>query len=142
MLTCVKLNDGFQFELLFRVPSDEKPITKVQIGPYLFQERYLPKKILGGLWTAGGPETEFFMHKSSPPRWSRLAWEVLTDQEGSPTFLSWTGNLEPRQVGVFRFISMFPPGGLRSGLVISQGNAIIHYGVNGPNYERFEKHDH
>lgn len=142
MLTCVKLNDGFQFELLIRVPRDENPVTKVQIGPYHFQDQYIPKKVLGGLLTAGGPETGFFMHKSAPPRWSRVYWEVLADQPGSPTFLTWTGSLEGGNVGVFRFISNFPPGGLRAGLVITQGNGQLHFGVNGPNYERFEKHEH
>jgi hypothetical protein len=142
MLTCVKLNDGFQFELLIRVPRDEKPITMVQIGPYLFQDQYIPKKALGGLITVGGPENAFLMHKSAPARWSRLAWEVKADQPGSPTYITWTGNLEPGNVGVFRFISMFPPGGLRAGLVITQGSVTLHFGVNGPNYERFEPHHH
>jgi hypothetical protein len=142
MLTCVKLNDGFQFELLIRVPRDENPITKVQIGPYLFRENYVPKKAWGGLLTLGGPESGFFMHKSAPPRWSRIGWEVFLDQPGSPTFLSWTGNLEPGKTGVFRFISMFPPGGLRAGLILTQGNLPVNYGVNGPNYERFEESHH
>ena len=142
MLTCVKLNDGFQFELLIRVARDENPVTKIQIGPYLFQDRYIPKKALGGLFISGGPENCFFMHKSAPPRWSRLTWEVMENQAHSPVYLSWTGILEPGNVGVFRFISMFPPGGLRAGMVIHQGNTVLHYGVNGPNYERFEKHDH
>jgi hypothetical protein len=142
MLTCVKLNDGFQFELLIRVPRDEEPITKVQIGPYLFRDQYIPRKALGGLLTLGGPESGFLMHKSAPPRWTRLAWEVLRDEPGSPTFLSWSGSLEPGDVGVFRFISNFPPGGLRAGLVLSKGDATLHFGINGPNYERFEKHGH
>ena len=142
MLTCVKLNDGFQFELLIRVPKDESPITKVQIGPYLFREDYIPKKALGGLLTRGGPELALFMHKSAPPRWTRLTWEVFPDQPGSPTFLTWSGNLEPGRTGVFRFISMFPPGGLRAGLVLTQGSEQLHFGVNGPNYERFEGNHH
>jgi hypothetical protein len=142
MLTCLRLNDGYQFELLIRVPRDEEPITKVQIGPYLFREKYVPKKALVGLLTVGGPENGFMMHKSAPPRWSRLFWEILSDQPGSPTFLSWTGSLEPGRTGVFRFISMFPPGGLRAGLVLAQGNQIHNFGVNGPNYERFEKDHH
>jgi hypothetical protein len=142
MLTCVRSNDGYQFELMIRVPRNENPITCVQIGPYLFQEKYIPKKTLGGLWISGGPENCFLMHKSSPPRWSRIAWEVKTDQPGSPTFMAWTGNLEPGDTGVFRFISAFPPGGLRAGLIITQGNDILNFGVNGPNYERFEVHHH
>jgi hypothetical protein len=142
MLTCVKLNDGFQFELLIRVPRNENPITKVQIGPYLFRDKYIPKKSLGGLLTLGGPETAFFMHKSAPPRWSRINWEVYEDLQDCPTYLSWTGNLEPGRTGVFRFISMFPPGGLRAGMILTQGNQQLHFGVNGPNYERFEKGHH
>jgi hypothetical protein len=142
MLTCVRLNDGFQFELLVRVARDEQPITKVLIGPYLFQDKYIPKKALGGLITLGGPENGFLMHKSAPARWTRLAWEAKYDQPGCPTYLSWSGNLEPGNVGVFRFLSMYPPGGLRAGLVITQGNGTLHYGVNGPNYEQFEIKHH
>ncbi len=143
MLTCVHVNDGYQFELLIRVPLDEQPITKVQIGPYLFRSNFVPRKRLGGLIMAGGPENSLFMHKSAPPRWSRIRWEVLEDQPGTPVYLTWTGGLDPGSVGVFRFISLFPPGGLRAGLVLTQGSTQLNYGVNGPNYERFEAgHDH
>ncbi len=145
MLTCVQVNDGYQFELMIRLPADAEPVTKIRIGPFYFREQYQPRPILGGLLTVGGPENAFWMHKSSPPRWSRIGWEVLMNEPETPAYLTWTGNLEPGGVGVFRFISLFLPGGLRQGLTLFSGvvgDRIERYGVTGPNYEKFERHEH
>jgi hypothetical protein len=142
MLTCIGTNDGYQFELMLRVGIDENPITKIRVGPFHFKDEYTPKPILGGLFMKGGPENCFWMHKSAPPGWSRVRWEVVYDEPDSSTYLTWTGNLAPGSIGVFKFISIYMPGGLRTGLTLFQGENETHYGVSGPNYEKFEKHQH
>jgi hypothetical protein len=142
MLTCVQKNDGYQFELMVQVAQDEREITKVRVGPYNFQDKHRPRPILGGLLSAGGPESAFWMHVSSPPGWSRIQWEIANDEPDAPVYLSWTGHLIPGATGVFRFLSMYKPGGLRAGLIIYRGADKVFYGVTGPNYERFEVHTH
>lgn len=144
MLTCISVSDGYQFELLLRVGREEPAITRVRIGPYFFKKEYTPTKILGGLLTVGGPENAMLMHKSVPPRWSRLGWEVKSVDQTEATYIAWHGSLGPGQVGVFRFVSLLPPGGLRVGLEIDAGRTTENYGVSGPNYEHYEvkQHDH
>lgn len=142
MLTCVQKNDGYQFELLIRVAQNEAEVTKVRIGPYFFKDQYKPTPIVGGLLTKGGPENTFWMHQSAPPGWSRLRWETALDEPEQPTYLAWDGHLIPGGTGVFRFISLFKPGGLRVGMILYRGNDKQFLGVTGPNYERFDKHGH
>ncbi len=142
MLTCVQKNDGYQFELLIRVGLSEAPITKVRIGPYFFKDEYKPAPMLGGLLSKGGPENAFWMHQSAPPGWSRIRWENAPDEPGEPTYLAWVGNLAPGSTGVFRFISLFKPGGLRVGMILYRGKETEFLGVTGPNYERFDKSGH
>jgi len=142
MLTCIGTNDGYQFELMLRVGIDENAITKIRVGPFHFKDEFTPKPILGGLFMKGGPENCIWMHKSAPPGWSRVRWEVVRDEPDNSTYLTWTGNLAPGSIGVFKFISIYMPGGLRTGLTLFQGESETHYGVSGPNYEKFEKHQH
>jgi len=142
MLTCVQKNDGYQFELMIQVGPEEKEITKIRIGPYNFRKAYRPKPILGGFMSRGGPETDFWMHGSAPGGWSRIHWEIAPDEPGEPVYLAWTGRLGPNSMGVFRFISLYRPGGLRAGLLIYRGSEVEHIGVNGPNYEPYEEHHH
>ena len=142
MLTCVQMNDGYQFELMVQVPFDDREITKISIGPYRFRKEYRPSPMLGGMLSRGGPESAFIMHKSSPPGWSRLRWETRTDEPDEPAYLTWEGHLKPGSTGVFRFISFYKPGGLRAGMIIWRGDDKQYLGVTGPNYERFEEHDH
>ncbi len=142
MLTCVQKNDGYQYELMVRVGPNDNPITKIKIGPYKFQNQYKPKYTLGGLLQVDGPENGFFMHVSSPQAWTRVRWEIAADEQDNPAYLVWEGKLEHGQVGIFRFISLYRPGGLKAGLTIYRGNAKELYGVTGPNYEPFEVHAH
>ncbi|HEY3329561.1 MAG TPA: hypothetical protein VGK19_06030 [Capsulimonadaceae bacterium] len=143
-LTTIAKPDGFQFELMLNVGADEKEITRVRIGPYHFKDEFRPKAILGGLIASGGPESAFWMHKNVPPRWSRPKWVIAEDEPDQPLYLEWNGHLAPGDMGVIRFISIYPPGGLRAGLVIYRGQEPTYYGVTGPNYEQFEigSHDH
>lgn len=142
MLTCIQKNDGYQFELMVRVAQTERTITKIKIGPYKFRDEYKPSAILGGLIQKGGPENAFIMHVSAPPGWSRLRWEAAHSEHGTPAYLVWEGSLEPGHVGIFRFISLYRPGGLKAGLTIYRDDVTEHYGVTGPNYEHFEHHNH
>lgn len=141
MLTCIQTNDGFQYELLLRATEGTSPITKIRIGPYALLEKYRPKSSVFGL-TRGGPENAFLMHKSGPRGWSRLRWEVAENEPGSPTYLVSTGLLKPGTQGMFRFISMQHPGGLRTNLEVWRGESRRDCGVSGPNYEQFMVHDH
>ncbi len=141
MLTCVASNDGFQYELLLRADEGKPAITKVRIGPYFFRPDYQPKPLFLGL-TRGGPEAAFWMHKSVARGWSRLRWEVAVDEPETPTYLVSTGTLMPGASALFRFVSFFPPGGLRTGLEVYRGGARRDYGVSGPNYENFLRGGH
>lgn len=140
-LTCVAGNDGFVFELLLRADEGKPAITKIRIGPYLFRPDYQPKPLFLGL-TSGGPEPGFWMHKSAPRGWSRLHWEVALDEPDAPTYLVSTGTMMPGTQGMFRFVSFFPPGGLRAGLELHRGKEHWDCGVTGPNYEKFLRGDH
>ena len=137
-LTTVSKPDGFQYELLLEVHDGEREITCVRIGPYKFKNEYRPKAMLGGIITSGGPENCFWMHRGVPPRWSRPKWIIAEDEPDQPVYIQWNGHLAPGELGVIRFISIYPPGGLRAGLVIYRGEDISSYGVTGPNYEQFE----
>ena len=141
MLTCVASNDGFMYELLLRADEGKASITQIRIGPYFFRPDYQPKPLFLGL-TSGGPEAAFWMHKSVARGWSRLRWEVALDEPDSPTYLVSTGTLPPGTQGLFRFVSFFPPGGLRAGLEVHRGNERKDYGVTGPNYEKFLRGEH
>jgi hypothetical protein len=142
MLTCVQKNDGYQFELMVQVARDERAVTKIRIGPYNFRTECRPTPLLGGLMSRGGPENNFWMHRSAPSGWSRIRWEIANDEPESPVYLTWEGRLEPGSMGVFRFISLYRPGGLRAGMIIYRDTEIENLGVNGPNYEKFESHGH
>lgn len=141
-LTTVSRPDGFQYELMIRVGPDEPEITKIRIGPYNFKPQYRPRPMLGGLLNSGGPENIFWMHRSTPPGWSRPKWEQAVDEPGEPFYIAWSGHLDPGKIGVFRFLSIFPPGGLRAGLVIYRGDEVTKLGVTGPNWEKFEVGGH
>jgi len=141
MLTCVASNDGFMYELLMRADEGKPAITCLRLGPYYFRPDYQPKALFLGL-TRGGPETAFWMHKSVPGGWSRLRWEVALNEPDSPTYLVSNGNLEAGTQGLFRFVSFFPPGGLRTGLEVYRGGVRKDYGVSGPNYEKFLRGEH
>ncbi len=140
-LTCVASNDGFLFELLLRAEEGKPAITKIRIGPYFFRPEYQPKPLFLGL-TSGGPESGFWMHKSVPRGWSRLHWEVALNEHDSPTYLVSTGTLLPGTQAMFRFVSLFPPGGLRAGLELYRGDEHWDCGVTGPNYEKFLSGEH
>jgi len=43
---------------------------------------------------------------------------------------------------LFRFVSFFPPGGMRTGLEVYRGDGRKDYGVSGPNYEKFLQGEH
>ena len=141
MLTCVANNDGFMYELLMRADEGKPAITRLRLGPYLFRPEYQPKPLFLGL-TSAGPEAAFWMHKSVPRGWSRLRWEVALNEPDEPTYLVSTGALAPGTQGLFRFVSFFPPGGLRTGLEVYRGDARKDYGVSGPNYENFLRGEH
>jgi len=141
MLTCVASNDGFLYELVITAAEDRPAITKIRIGPYLFRSDYKPRPGILGL-SQGGPESAFWMHKRSPRGWGRLHWEVDENEPDSPVYLACEGNLAPGAEGLFRFLSLFPPGGLRTGLQMFRGSQHWDVGVAGPNYERFLRHEH
>ena len=141
MLTCVASNDGFMYELLLRADEGKPAITRIRLGPYLFRPDYQPKPLFLGL-TSGGPESAFWMHKSVPRGWSRLRWEVALNEPDAPTYLVSTGDARAGNQGMFRFVSLFPPGGLRAGLEVYRGDARKDYGVSGPNYEKFLRGEH
>jgi hypothetical protein len=141
MLTCRAGSDGFLYELVLRADEGKPAITKIRIGPYFFRKDYTPQPMPFGL-TRGGPESGFWMHKRAPRGWSRLHWEVAESEPEAPTYLVSTGTLAPGMQGLFRFVSLFPPGGLRAGLEVYRGNEHWDCGVSGPNYEKFMRHDH
>ena len=142
MLTCVQKSEGYRYELLVQVGSDEDPITKIRLGPYRFRPEYRPIPMFGGFISRGGPENAFLMHAGSPPGWSRPRWEIAKDEEDEPIYLAWEGRIDRGSTGVFRFLSFFKPGGLRAGLEIHRGKSVQRCGVTGPNYERFEHPSH
>ena len=141
MLTCTRSGDGFEYEVLMRAQEGLPAITKVRIGPYLFKPEFQPRKGTFGLMT-GGPENGFWMHKATPRGWSRLNWEVAETEPDRPAYLVSRGLLTPGEQGIFRFVSQFPPGGLRAGLEVSRHDDRRFYGVTGPNYEHFLSGDH
>ncbi len=141
MLTCTASNDGFLYELLLRAPEGQAAITKIRLGPYHFRPDYQPKALFLGL-TRGGPEAAFWMHKRVPRGWSRLRWHIAVNEPGSPTYLISEGTLRPGTSGMFQFVSLFAPGGLRAGLELYRGETHTDVGVTGPNYERFLQGDH
>ena len=141
MLTCAANNDGFLYELLLRADEGKPALSKIRLGPYLFRPEYQPKPLALGL-TRGGPESAFWMHKSVPRGWSRLHWEVAFDEAGTPTYLVSVGTLLPGASGLFRFVSFFPPGGMRTGLELYRGDSRYDCGISGPNYERFLRGEH
>ncbi len=144
MLTCTANNDGFLYELLLRADEGKQAITQIRLGPYFFRPEYQPKPLgpaLLGL-TRGGPESAFWMHKSVPRGWSRLHWQVAVSEAQTPTYLVSSGTLLPGASGLFRFVSFFPPGGLRTGLELYRGASRYDCGVSGPNYERFLRGEH
>jgi len=141
MLTCTAVNDGFLYELLLRADEGRPAITKIRIGPFFFKPEYQPRPLALGL-TRGGPESAFWMHKRAPRGWSRLRWQVAADEVGSPVYLASEGTLRPGEQGIFQFVSMFPPGGLRTGLELFRGKEHWDCGVSGPNYEHFLQAEH
>jgi len=141
MLTCTANNDGFLYELVLRATEGQPAITQIRIGPYAFRPDYRPRPLMLGL-SRGGPESAFWMHKRVPPGWSRLRWHVALDEPGSPTYLVSEGVLKPGKQGLFQFVSLFAPGGMRAGLEVHQGREHKDCGVTGPNYERFLEGDH
>jgi hypothetical protein len=141
MLTCVATNDGFMYELLLRAEEGKPAITQIRLGPYDFRPEYQPKPLFLGL-THGGPENAFWMHKSVPRGWSRLHWQVALNEPDAPTYLVSSGTLLPGTQGLFRLVSFFPPGGLRTGLELYRGSSRYDCGVSGPNYERFLRGEH
>ena len=141
MLTCTAGNDGFIYELLLRADEGKPDITRLRLGPYFFRPDYQPHPLPLGL-SRGGPESAFWMHKSVPRGWSRLRWEVAFNEPDTPTYLVSSGALAPGASGVFRFLSFFPPGGLRAGLEVYRGDARRDFGVSGPNYEKFLRGEH
>ena len=141
MLTCTASNDGFLYELQLRAEIGKPSITRIRVGPYYFRPDYQPRPFLVGL-TKGGPESAFWMHKRAPRGWSRLRWEVATDEPDSPTYLVSEGTLQAGEQGIFQFLSFYPPWGLRAGLEVYRGpREHTDYGVCGPNYERFIHHE-
>lgn len=141
MLTCTAVNDGFLYELLLRAPEGKPSITKIRVGPYFFKPEYQPRPLPFGL-TSGGPEAAFWMHKRAPRGWSRLRWQVAVDEPESPTYLVSEGTLAAGEQGIFQFVSMFPPGGLRTGLELYRGREHWDCGVSGPNYEHYLTGEH
>ncbi|MDR3709681.1 MAG: hypothetical protein P4L33_15395 [Capsulimonadaceae bacterium] len=137
-LTTVAKPDGFQYELMLSAATTEKAVTRIRLGPYHFDAGHRPKVALGGLVSMGGPESSLLMHRASPARWSRPRWVEAVDEADHPVYLEWNGYLAPGTVGVIRFLSIYPPGGLRTGLSITRGNETTCYGVTGPNYEHLE----
>ncbi len=141
MLTCTASPDGFLYELVLRAAEGQPAITRVRLGPYFFRPEHQPHPFVLGL-TSGGPESAFWMHKRAPRGWSRLRWEVAHDEPDTPTYLAWHGTLAPGTQGLFQFVSLFAPGGLRTGLELRRGDARYDCGVTGPNYEKFGRAEH
>ena len=141
MLTCTASNDGFLYEMVIRADEGLPAITKIRIGPYDFRPDYKPHPLPLGL-TKGGPESGFWLHKRVPRGWSRLRWEIAVNEPGEPTYLVSNGTLRPGTQGLFQFVSLFPPGGMRAGLEVSRGDTHRDCGVSGPNYEKFLTHGH
>jgi hypothetical protein len=141
MLTCVATSDGYLYELVISAVEGQPAITKIRIGPYLFQPGYQPHPGPLG-FSRGGPESAFWMHKRTPRGWGRLRWEVANEEPEAPAYLACDGNLQPGSQGLFQFISLYPPGGMRVGLEVYRGSQHSDVGVSGPNYERFLQHEH
>jgi hypothetical protein len=135
-LSCTASGDGFLFELPLNADPNLPPITKVRLGPYFFKPEYQPKPLALGL-SAGGPESGFWLHKKTPWGWSRWHWEVDTSQAEPAFYLVTSGVLSPGKRGIFQFVSIYPPGGLRAGLEVYRDDQHVDYGVTGPNYEHF-----
>lgn len=140
-LDCVQTANGFQYELLLRAPEGLPAITKIRLGPYFFRPEFQPRPFsfpfnLLGL-SRGGPEAGFWMTARTPRGWSRWHWEVAEDEVDSPAYLAATGTLAPGAAGLFKFVSFYAPGGLRTGLELWRGGTHRDCGVSGPNYERF-----
>ena len=141
MLTCTQINDGFLYELQVHAAEGQEPITKIKIGPYYFKESYRPRP--GFMFIMiGGPDNGFWMHKSSPRGWSRITWEVDMDDPEHPAYIVSKGTLNPGTQGLFQFVSIYKPGGLRTGLKIFRGERSTECGVSGPDYHRFFAGDH
>jgi hypothetical protein len=136
MLTCTASGDGFVYELTLRAREGQAAITKIRIGPYQFAPEYQPHPLPFGL-SRGGPEPGFWMHRRTPPGWSRFRWEVAVNEPGSPTYLVANGLLKPGMAGLFQFVSFYPPGGVRAGLEVWRGQEHDDCGVSGPNYEPY-----
>ena len=142
MLTCTQVNDGFLYELQISAQEGQDAITKIRIGPYFFKDAYRPTAGFMGIGSTGGPEGAFLMHKSTPRGWSRLWWQVDMDEEGQPAYLVAHGAMNPGTQGLFQFVSMFKPGGLRAGLQLFRGERTTECGVSGPDYHRFFEAGH
>jgi hypothetical protein len=140
-LTCVAARDGFQYELLLRADPEREAITKVRVGPYLFKKDFQPSNAFISL-RSDGPDSGFWMHRSTPRGWSFWRWEQDLSDPDKPWYLVSKGVLAPGQQGLFKFISMYAPGGLRAGLEIHRGEEHYDYGVTGPNFEHFLDGDH
>ena len=142
MLTCTQINDGFLYELQVQAAEGQEPITKIRIGPYFFKKQHRPRPGFLGIGSAGGPESAFMMHKSTPRGWSRFWWEIDNDTPGHPAYIVSHGALNPGTQGFFQFVSMYRPGGLRTGLQLFRGERTTECGVSGPDYHRFFDGEH
>ena len=141
MLTCTAVPDGFMYELTLRAPEGRPAITQVRVGPYFFRPDHTPRILPLGL-TMGGPDNGFWMHRRTPTGFGRWHWEVAVNEEDAPTYLVTRGTLSPGTRGLFQFVSLIAPGGMRAGLEVWRGDAHDDCGVTGPNYERFLRGDH
>jgi hypothetical protein len=135
-LTCVAARDGFQYELLLRADPNFPAITKIRIGPYIFKPEYQPTNSFISL-RSEGPDSGFWMNKSTPRGWSPWRWEQDKSLPDQPWYLVSKGVMSPGQQGLFKFISMYAPGGLRAGMELFRGTDHNDYGVTGPNFEHF-----
>jgi len=142
MLTCTQINDGYLYELQVHAAEGQEPITKIKIGPYYFKDNFRPRPGLFGIGTVGGPDSGFWMHKSTPRGWSRITWEIDNDAPGRPVYIVSRGALNPGTQGLFQFVSLHRPGGLRAGLEIYRTERHTDCGVSGPDYHRFSVSDH
>src|SRR5580704_1884902 len=98
-LTCVKGQDGFQYELLLNASANMPAITKIRIGPYLFKPEHQPGNAAFG-FHGGEPESDFWMNTwilgwktSTPANWSYWKWQPA-EVDGAPAwYLVTTGVL-------------------------------------------------
>lgn len=141
MLTCTQINDGFLYEMQINAAEGQDTITKIKIGPYYFKDQHRPRPGFLGIMM-GGPDNGFLMHKATPRGWSRINWEVDADEPGQPAYIVARGTLNPGTQGIFKFVSMHRPGGLRAGLQIFRGERTTECGVSGPDYHKFSAGDH